>query len=69
MDVPKDVMREEGFSEEKIAAQAFTNLYGPVGCENCKDGVIHKDVWGYYFEVVRSTQATAANYHGGRHSI
>lgn len=52
MDVPKEVMREEGFSEEKIAAGV--TIYGPVGCENCKDG--YKGRVGIY-EVVRITQA------------
>tara|TARA_R110002020_G_scaffold352231_1_gene565351 strand:+ start:2286 stop:3992 length:1707 start_codon:yes stop_codon:yes gene_type:complete len=52
MDVPKDVMLEEGFSEDKIAAGI--TIYGPVGCENCKDG--YKGRVGIY-EVVRITQA------------
>jgi len=42
MDVPKDVMRERGFSEEKIA-QAITIVMAPVGAKTVK---MIKDVWG-----------------------
>ena len=52
IDVPKDVLLEEGFSPEKIAAGI--TIYGPVGCENCKDG--YKGRVGIY-EVVKITPA------------
>lgn len=52
MEVPHDVLIEEGFSQEKI--DAGITIYGPVGCENCKDG--YKGRLGIY-EVVKITQA------------
>ncbi|MFN3581861.1 MAG: GspE/PulE family protein, partial [Pseudomonas sp.] len=52
MEVPKDVLVEEGFSQEKI--DAGITIFGPVGCENCKDG--YKGRVGIY-EVVKITQA------------
>jgi len=52
MEVPKEVLREEGFSDEKIAAGI--TIFGPVGCENCKDG--YKGRVGIY-EVVKITPA------------
>jgi len=42
---PKDVMREEGFIEEKMVA-AGINIYARWVAENCKDGYDLKDVWG-----------------------
>ncbi|MGD8999962.1 MAG: ATPase, T2SS/T4P/T4SS family, partial [Granulosicoccaceae bacterium] len=35
-DVPKDTLREEGFTEEDIR-KSF-KLYGPVGCDQCANG-------------------------------
>ena len=52
MDVPNETLREEGFSEEKIATGI--TIFGPVGCENCKDG--YKGRVGIY-EVVKITPA------------
>ncbi|MEH6564213.1 MAG: type IV-A pilus assembly ATPase PilB [Halopseudomonas sp.] len=52
MEVPQETLREEGFSEEKIAAGI--TIFGPVGCENCKDG--YKGRVGIY-EVVKITPA------------
>jgi len=52
MEVPTEVLREEGFSEEKISAGI--TIFGPVGCENCKDG--YKGRVGIY-EVVKITPA------------
>lgn len=52
MEVPRDVLLEEGFSEEKIAAGI--TIYGPAGCESCKDG--YKGRVGIY-EVVKITPA------------
>ena len=52
MDIPRETLREEGFSEEKIASGL--TIYGPVGCENCQDG--YKGRVGIY-EVVRITPA------------
>src|SRR5690554_2412642 len=52
MDVPRETLLEEGFTEEKIASGL--TIYGPVGCENCQDG--YKGRVGIY-EVVRITPA------------
>lgn len=52
MDIPRETLREEGYSEEKIASGL--TIYGPVGCENCQDG--YKGRVGIY-EVVRITPA------------
>ncbi|MEZ2744228.1 type IV-A pilus assembly ATPase PilB [Halopseudomonas bauzanensis] len=52
MDIPRETLREEGFSDEKIASGL--TIYGPVGCENCQDG--YKGRVGIY-EVVRITPA------------
>ena len=52
MEVPRETLLEEGFSNEKI--DAGLTIYGPVGCENCKDG--YKGRVGIY-EVVRITPA------------
>ncbi len=52
MDVPNETLREEGFNEENIAAGI--TIFGPVGCENCKDG--YKGRVGIY-EVVKITPA------------
>ncbi|MAC99780.1 MULTISPECIES: type IV-A pilus assembly ATPase PilB [Pseudomonas] len=52
MEVPRETLIEEGFSTEKI--DAGLTIYGPVGCENCKDG--YKGRVGIY-EVVRITPA------------
>ncbi|HDY98135.1 MAG TPA: type IV-A pilus assembly ATPase PilB [Pseudomonas sabulinigri] len=52
IEVPKETLQEEGFSEEKIA-EGIT-IFGPVGCENCKDG--YKGRVGIY-EVVKITPA------------
>tara|TARA_Y100001970_G_scaffold223851_1_gene275687 strand:- start:3604 stop:5304 length:1701 start_codon:yes stop_codon:yes gene_type:complete len=52
MDVPREVLLEEGFTPEKI--DAGITIYGPVGCENCKDG--YKGRVGIY-EVVKITPA------------
>ncbi|SDR81553.1 type IV pilus assembly protein PilB [Halopseudomonas litoralis] len=52
MDIPRETLQEEGFSEEKIASGL--TIYGPVGCENCQDG--YKGRVGIY-EVVRITPA------------
>lgn len=52
MDIPAETLREEGFSDEKIASGL--TIYGPVGCENCQDG--YKGRVGIY-EVVRVTPA------------
>ncbi|WP_150303141.1 type IV-A pilus assembly ATPase PilB [Pseudomonas saliphila] len=51
-EVPRETLLEEGFSAEKI--DAGLTIYGPVGCENCKDG--YKGRVGIY-EVVRITPA------------
>ena len=51
-EVPRETLLEEGFSVEKI--DAGLTIYGPVGCENCKDG--YKGRVGIY-EVVRITPA------------
>ncbi|MCC4260144.1 type IV-A pilus assembly ATPase PilB [Pseudomonas aestusnigri] len=52
MEVPREVLLEEGFTPEKI--DAGLTIYGPVGCENCKDG--YKGRVGIY-EVVKITPA------------
>ncbi|CEA02853.1 type IV-A pilus assembly ATPase PilB [Pseudomonas saudimassiliensis] len=52
MDIPRETLREEGFSDEKIASGL--TIYGPVGCENCQDG--YKGRVGIY-EVVKITPA------------
>ncbi|HDZ56649.1 MAG TPA: type IV-A pilus assembly ATPase PilB [Pseudomonas xinjiangensis] len=52
MEVPRDTLIEEGYSAEKI--DAGLTIYGPVGCENCKDG--YKGRVGIY-EVVKITPA------------
>ncbi|HZJ95454.1 MAG TPA: type IV-A pilus assembly ATPase PilB [Thiopseudomonas sp.] len=51
IEVPKDVLLSEGFSEEHIGT--FT-LYGAVGCDNCNGG--YKGRTGIY-EVVKNTPA------------
>jgi type IV pilus assembly protein PilB len=35
-DIPKDILLQEGFTEEDIKSK-FT-VYGPVGCKQCNDG-------------------------------
>lgn len=52
VDIPRETLLEEGFTEEKIASGL--TIYGPVGCENCQDG--YKGRVGIY-EVVRITPA------------
>ncbi len=52
MEVPRDTLLEEGFTPAQIAAGL--TIYGPVGCESCKDG--YKGRVGIY-EVVRITPA------------
>ncbi|MBA6418158.1 type IV-A pilus assembly ATPase PilB [Pseudomonas sp. 5Ae-yellow] len=52
MEVPRDTLLEEGFPAEKI--DAGITIFGPVGCENCKDG--YKGRVGIY-EVVKITPA------------
>ncbi|MEQ9728300.1 type IV-A pilus assembly ATPase PilB [Pseudomonas sp. WHRI 8822A] len=49
VDVPREVLLEEGFPEDKIGS---FKIYGPVGCENCKNG--YKGRVGIY-EVVKNT--------------
>jgi len=49
VDVPREVLLEEGFPEDKIGS---FKIYGPVGCENCKSG--YKGRVGIY-EVVKNT--------------
>ncbi|WP_027909869.1 type IV-A pilus assembly ATPase PilB [Pseudomonas sp. URMO17WK12:I4] len=49
VDVPREVLLEEGFPESKIGS---FKIYGPVGCENCKGG--YKGRVGIY-EVVKNT--------------
>ncbi|WP_252272672.1 type IV-A pilus assembly ATPase PilB [Pseudomonas subflava] len=51
VDVPKEVLLKEGFPEDKIGT---FKIYGPVGCENCKNG--YKGRVGIY-EVVKNTPA------------
>tara|TARA_B100001059_G_scaffold147702_1_gene147668 strand:- start:1882 stop:3582 length:1701 start_codon:yes stop_codon:yes gene_type:complete len=52
MEVPRDTLLEEGFEADKI--DAGVTIFGPVGCENCKDG--YKGRVGIY-EVVKITPA------------
>jgi len=52
LDLPRETLLEEGFTEEKIASGL--TIYGPVGCENCQDG--YKGRVGIY-EVVKITPA------------
>ena len=49
VDVPREVLLEEGFPESKLGS---FKIYGPVGCENCKNG--YKGRVGIY-EVVKNT--------------
>ena len=49
MDIPREALLEEGFPEDKIGS---FKIYGPVGCENCKNG--YKGRVGIY-EVVKNT--------------
>ncbi|VXC80993.1 Type 4 fimbrial assembly protein PilB [Pseudomonas sp. 8Z] len=49
VDVPREVLLAEGFPEDKIGT---FKIYGPVGCDNCKDG--YKGRVGIY-EVVKNT--------------
>nr|WP_256835439.1 type IV-A pilus assembly ATPase PilB [Pseudomonas oleovorans] len=49
VDIPRETLLAEGFPEEKIGT---FKLYGPVGCENCKNG--YKGRVGIY-EVVKNT--------------
>lgn len=49
--LPREVLLEEGFREEEIGT---FKVYGPIGCENCKNG--YKGRQGIY-EVVKSTPA------------
>ncbi|UQY36102.1 type IV-A pilus assembly ATPase PilB [Pseudomonas fulva] len=49
VDIPPEALLEEGFPENKIGT---FKLYGPVGCENCKNG--YKGRVGIY-EVVKNT--------------
>ncbi|PZW49767.1 type IV-A pilus assembly ATPase PilB [Pseudomonas sp. URMO17WK12:I2] len=49
VDVPREVLLEEGFPESKIGS---FKIYSPVGCENCKNG--YKGRVGIY-EVVKNT--------------
>lgn len=49
VDVPRETLLAEGFPEDKIGT---FKLYGPVGCENCKNG--YKGRVGIY-EVVKNT--------------
>jgi type IV pilus assembly protein PilB len=51
-DIPKDVLLQEGFTEEDIKAK-FT-VYGPVGCKQCNDG--YKGRLGL-FQVLPITEA------------
>lgn len=51
VDVPRETLLREGFPEERIGK---FKLYGPVGCEHCKDG--YKGRVGIY-EVVKNTPA------------
>ncbi|SDU19897.1 type IV-A pilus assembly ATPase PilB [Halopseudomonas salegens] len=52
MDVPRETLLEEGFTTEQL--DAGLKIFGPVGCENCKDG--YKGRVGIY-EVVKVTPA------------
>ncbi|AVO52365.1 type IV-A pilus assembly ATPase PilB [Ectopseudomonas mendocina] len=49
VDVPRETLLAEGFPEEKIGT---FKLYGPAGCDNCKNG--YKGRVGIY-EVVKNT--------------
>ncbi|MBB2495433.1 type IV-A pilus assembly ATPase PilB [Aquipseudomonas ullengensis] len=49
--IPHETLREEGFKDAEIGT---FKIYGPVGCENCKDG--YKGRLGIY-EVVKNTPA------------
>ncbi|GLX12528.1 type 4 fimbrial assembly protein PilB [Pseudomonas straminea] len=49
VDVPREVLLEEGFPEDKVGS---FKIYGPAGCENCKNG--YKGRVGIY-EVVKNT--------------
>ncbi|OLU29517.1 type IV-A pilus assembly ATPase PilB [Pseudomonas sp. PA15(2017)] len=49
VDIPREALLEEGFPEDKIGS---FKIYGPVGCENCKNG--YKGRVGIY-EVVKNT--------------
>jgi type IV pilus assembly protein PilB len=49
VDLPKETLQSEGFPADKIGT---FKVYGPVGCENCKDG--YKGRVGIY-EVVKNT--------------
>lgn len=49
VDVPREALLAEGFPEDKIGT---FKLYGPVGCDNCKNG--YKGRVGIY-EVVKNT--------------
>lgn len=51
VDVPREALLREGFTEDKIGT---FRLYGPVGCDNCKGG--YKGRVGIY-EVVKNTPA------------
>ncbi|WP_126514567.1 type IV-A pilus assembly ATPase PilB [Stutzerimonas stutzeri] len=51
VDVPRDVLLKEGFPEARIGS---FKLYGPVGCDSCKNG--YKGRVGIY-EVVKITPA------------
>ncbi|MCY1294228.1 Type II secretion system protein E [compost metagenome] len=51
MAVPHETLIHEGFPEDKIGT---FKIYGPVGCENCKNG--YKGRVGIY-EVVKNTPA------------
>ncbi|MDX2354316.1 type IV-A pilus assembly ATPase PilB [Stutzerimonas xanthomarina] len=53
VEMPRDALLEEGFPADKIGT---FNVYGPVGCENCKGG--YKGRVGIY-EVVKNTPALA----------
>jgi len=49
VEIPRETLLAEGFPEEKLGT---FKLYGPVGCENCKNG--YKGRVGIY-EVVKNT--------------
>jgi type IV pilus assembly protein PilB len=51
VEVPREVLLEEGFAPDKIGT---FKIYGPVGCDNCKGG--YKGRVGIY-EVVKNTPA------------
>ena len=51
VDIPRETLLAEGFPEDKIGT---FKIYGPVGCENCKNG--YKGRVGIY-EVVKITPA------------